>query len=57
VTLRPIPGGTEIAVRYVTRLAERSGIRARLYRAAMDLLGSRAKVSAGLTNVEAGQEV
>jgi len=30
VNLRPIPGGTEIAVRYVTRLAERSAIRARL---------------------------
>jgi len=54
VNLRPIPGGTEIAVRYVTRLAERSAIRARLYRAAMDLLGSGAKVSAGLTNAEAG---
>ena len=54
VNLRPIPGGTEIAVRYVTRLAERSAIRARLYRAAMDLLGSGAKVSAGWTNAEAG---
>jgi hypothetical protein len=42
----------EIAVRYVTRLIERSAIRARLYRAAMDLLGSGARVSAGWTNAE-----
>jgi mechanosensitive ion channel-like protein len=54
VNLRPIPGGAEIAVRYVARLAERAAIRARLYRAAMDLLGSNARVSAGLTNVETG---
>ena len=52
VNLRPIPGGVEIAVRYVTRLSERSAIRARLYRAAMDLLGSGARVSAGWTNAE-----
>jgi len=54
VILRPIPNGTEIAVRYVTRLAERSGLRARLYRTAMDLLGSGAQVSAGLANAQAG---
>ncbi len=54
VNLRPIPGGAEIAVRYVTRLSERAALRARLYRAAMDLLGSGARVSAGFTNVEAG---
>jgi small-conductance mechanosensitive channel len=53
VILRPIPNGTEIAVRYVTRLGERSALRARLYRVAMDLLGSGAKVSAGLANAEA----
>jgi hypothetical protein len=54
VNLKPIPGGAEISVRYVTRLAERSALRARLYRAAMDLLGAGARVSAGLTKVEAG---
>ena len=44
VNLRPIPGGAEITVRYVTRLGERAALRARLYRAAMDLLGSPARV-------------
>jgi hypothetical protein len=52
VNLRPIPGGAEIAVRYVTRASDRAALRARLYRAAVDLLGSNARVSAGLTNVE-----
>jgi hypothetical protein len=46
VNLRPIPGGAEITVRYVTRLSERAAMRARMYRAAMDLLGSTARVSA-----------
>ena len=40
VNLRPIPGGAEITVRYVTRLSERSEMRARLYRTAMELLGA-----------------
>ena len=46
VNLRPIPGGAEITVRYVTRLNERSALRARLYRAAMELLGAGARISA-----------
>ena len=54
VNLKPIPGGAEISVRYVTRLSDRSALRARLYRAAMDLLGSGARVSAGWTKVETG---
>ncbi len=53
VNLRPIPGGAEITVRYVTRLPERAALRARLYRAAMDLLGAGARVGAGLASVEA----
>ena len=40
VNLRPIPGGAEITVRYVTRLSDRSAMRARLYRAAMELLAA-----------------
>jgi hypothetical protein len=44
VNLRPIPGGAEITVRYVTRLGERAALRARLYRSAMDLLGAPARV-------------
>ncbi|HTI62615.1 MAG TPA: mechanosensitive ion channel domain-containing protein [Gemmatimonadaceae bacterium] len=44
VNLRPIPGGAEITVRYVTRLSERAAVRSRLYRAAIDLLGAAARV-------------
>jgi mechanosensitive ion channel-like protein len=44
VNLRPIPGGAEITVRYVTRLSERAALRSRLYRAAMELLGPAARV-------------
>ena len=40
VNLRPIPGGAEITIRYVTRLSDRAAMRARLYRAAMELLGA-----------------
>jgi hypothetical protein len=40
VHLRPIPSGVEIAVHYVTRVAERAELRARLYGAAMQLLGA-----------------
>lgn len=40
VTMRPVPGGAEITVRYVTRLSERASVRSRLYRAAMELLGT-----------------
>ncbi|HEX4682184.1 MAG TPA: mechanosensitive ion channel domain-containing protein, partial [Gemmatimonadaceae bacterium] len=40
VNLRPITGGVEIGVRYVTRVGERAEMRARLYRKAMDLRGA-----------------
>ena len=43
VNLRPIPGGAEITVRYVTRLSERAAMRSRLYRAAMELLGATSR--------------
>ena len=46
VNLRPIPGGAEITVRYVTRLSERAAMRARLYRAAMELLGATTREAA-----------
>jgi len=46
VNLRPIPGGAEITVRYVTRLSDRSEMRSRLYRTAMDLLGSTTREAA-----------
>ncbi len=44
VTSRPILGGAEITVRYVTRASERPALRARLYRAAMELVKTAANV-------------
>jgi hypothetical protein len=40
IAIRPAPGGggVEIAVRYVTRAAERYGLRAKLYQSAVQLL-------------------
>ena len=37
-----IIGGVEIAVRYITRANERYQLRAKLYQAAVDLLGPKA---------------
>jgi hypothetical protein len=39
VTIKPIIGGIEITVRYITRMGERSQLRAKLYHTAIDLLG------------------
>jgi small-conductance mechanosensitive channel len=39
VSIKPIMGGIEIAVRYITHVAERSALRTRLYHSAVDLLG------------------
>lgn len=41
INLRPVVGGVEIAVRYVTRASERYQLRAKLYQAAVDLLGHK----------------
>ena len=41
INLKPVIGGVEIAVRYVTRANERYQLRATLYRAAVDLLGGK----------------
>jgi small-conductance mechanosensitive channel len=40
IDVRPVVGGTEISVRYITRANERSELRAKLNHAAVDLLGS-----------------
>ncbi len=40
INVKPVAGGTEIAVRYITRAHERADLRAKLNRAAVDLLGS-----------------
>jgi small-conductance mechanosensitive channel len=39
INLKPVVGGIEIAVRYITRANERSLLRVKLFQAAVDLLG------------------
>ena len=41
VNVKPIVGGVEIAIRYITRANERFLLRAKLYQAAVDLLGKK----------------
>jgi hypothetical protein len=45
VSLRPIAGGVEITVRFITRVTEREDLRGKLYHTAVDMLGGTAKVS------------
>jgi small-conductance mechanosensitive channel len=40
VNVKPVVGGVEIAVRYLTRANERYSVRAKLYQQAVDLLGA-----------------
>jgi small-conductance mechanosensitive channel len=47
VNVKPVVGGVEIAVRYITRANERFLVRAKLYQAAVDLLGAKAVTPAG----------
>jgi small-conductance mechanosensitive channel len=42
INVKPVIGGVEIAVRYITRANERYQLRAKLYQAAVDLLGAKA---------------
>jgi small-conductance mechanosensitive channel len=42
VNLKPVVGGVEISVRYITRANERYLVRAKLYHQAVDLLGAKA---------------
>ncbi|MGB6309277.1 MAG: mechanosensitive ion channel domain-containing protein, partial [Steroidobacteraceae bacterium] len=44
VNVKPVVGGVEIAVRYITRANERFMLRAKLFQAAVDLLGDRSTV-------------
>lgn len=49
INVKPVSGGVEIAVRYITRANERYQLRSRLYQAAMTLISKRdAQVSASL---------
>ncbi|MGH9712397.1 MAG: mechanosensitive ion channel domain-containing protein [Candidatus Acidiferrales bacterium] len=41
MTVRPTAAGVNVLVRYLTRASERAEIRARLYRAVVDILGKR----------------
>jgi small-conductance mechanosensitive channel len=41
INVKPVVGGVEIAVRYITRANERFQLRARLYQSAVDLLGQK----------------
>jgi len=47
VSVKPVVGGVEIAVRYITRAHERFQLRAALYQAAVHLLGQKAVKAAG----------
>jgi len=41
VNVKPVVGGVEISVRYITRANERYAVRAKLYQQAVDLLGAK----------------
>jgi small-conductance mechanosensitive channel len=41
INVKPVAGGIEIAVRYITRANERYQLRAKLYQAAVELLGGK----------------
>ena len=41
INVKPVIGGIEVAVRYITRANERYQLRAQLYQAAVDLLGGK----------------
>ena len=49
INVKPVIGGIEIAVRYITRANERYQLRAKLYQAAVDLLGGKDLPSPGST--------
>ena len=42
INVKPVIGGVEISVRYITRANERYQLRAKLYQVAVDLLGQKA---------------
>ena len=41
INLKPVGGGVEIAVRYITRANERYQLRAKLYQSAVEMLGRK----------------
>lgn len=53
INVKPVIGGVEIAVRYVAKANERYQLRARLYQAAVDLLGTKNMPYVGVPVVSA----
>jgi small-conductance mechanosensitive channel len=47
INVKPVIGGVELAVRYVTRANERYQLRAKLYQTAVDLLGAKNAAQVG----------
>jgi small-conductance mechanosensitive channel len=45
ISIKPVVGGTEIAVRYITRASERYQLRAKLYETAVEFLGQKPRES------------
>jgi hypothetical protein len=45
INLKPIAGGVEIIARYITHVAEREELKAKLYHAAVEMLGAVASPS------------
>jgi hypothetical protein len=41
ISVKPVVGGIEVSVRYVTRASERHALRSKLYQEAVELLGGR----------------
>jgi hypothetical protein len=41
ISVKPVPGGVELGVRYVTRANERYLLRTKLYQAAIEVLGGK----------------
>jgi hypothetical protein len=46
INVKPVVGGVEIAVRYITRANERFLLRVKLYQAAVDRLGEKSAARA-----------
>ena len=51
VNVRPVIGGIELAVRYITRASERYQLRAKLYHVAMDLMAQKTLPSPGASTI------
>ncbi len=41
ISIKPVVGGVELAVRYITKANERYQLRAKLYQAAVEMLGRK----------------